>query len=265
MLDGLRSTLGATALLGLGLVAGGPGAGAGAETLTVQGSSTFSTNILTPNQAAIEALSGQSLKIVGIRSDIGLLRLLARQAEFAVISTSLRSAIDALRLNNPDLPYDKLLAFPVSHVRVAFAVNPSNPVRKVDMRMIRQVLSGETTNWMQLGGADEPIRVAYVQPGGGVTLSVANDLFGGRPLSPANPIRVAFGAQVVKVVEQEPRALGVTQLGLAREHQLPELMTDRFIEQELSLVTLGKPTPGQNSLISAVRRIAADLGMPVLR
>ena len=40
----------------------------------------------------IEALSGQSLKIVSIRSDIGLLRLLAGQAEFAVISTSLRQA-----------------------------------------------------------------------------------------------------------------------------------------------------------------------------
>ena len=169
------------------------GPAARAETLTIQGSSTASTTLLTPHQAMIEALSGQSLKIVGIRSDIGLLRLLARQAEFAVISTSLKRSIDSLRANSPDLPYDKLVAFPVSHVRVAFAVNPSNPVRNVDMRSIRRVLSGETTNWKQLGGADEPIRVAYVQSGGGVTLSVASELFGGQPFTPANPIRVAFG------------------------------------------------------------------------
>ena len=52
--------------------------------------------------------------------------------------------------------------------------------------------------------------------GGGVTLSVASELFGGQPFTPANPIRVAFGAQVVKVVEQEPRALGIAQLGLTR-------------------------------------------------
>ena len=106
-------------------MAGGPAAAA--DTLTIQGSSTFSTNILTPNEATIEAISGQSIKIVGIRSDIGLLRLLARQAEFAVISTSLQHAIDALRPNNPDLPYDRLVAFPVSQVRVAFAVNPRQP------------------------------------------------------------------------------------------------------------------------------------------
>ena len=75
MPDGLRSILGAATLAILGVfgMTGGPTA---ADVLTIQGSSTFSTNILTPNEAAIEAVSGQSIKIVGIRSDIGLLRLL---------------------------------------------------------------------------------------------------------------------------------------------------------------------------------------------
>ena len=81
----LRLGCGAGLVLGLFGVAAGPAVAA--DALTIQGSSTFSANILTPNQRMIEALSGQSLKIVGIRSDIGLLRLLARQAEFAVIST----------------------------------------------------------------------------------------------------------------------------------------------------------------------------------
>ena len=72
--------------------------------LTIQGSSTFSTNILSPNQAEIESLSGQELKIVAIRSDLGLLRLLAGQAEFAVISTTLQHAIDSLRPTVPTCP-----------------------------------------------------------------------------------------------------------------------------------------------------------------
>jgi ABC-type phosphate transport system substrate-binding protein len=258
----LSSSFGAAVICLLATVGGSV---ARADTLTLQGSSTFSANILAPNQAMIEALSGQSLKIVGIRSDIGLLRLLGRQAEFAVISTSLQQAIDSLRPNSPDLPYDRLMAFPVSQVRVAFAVNASNPVRKADMAFIRRVLSGEATNWNELGGPDLPIRVAYVQGGGGVTLCVEGELFAGRPFTPANSIRVAFGSQVIKVVEQEPRALGIAQLGLVREHQLPELMTDRVIEQELSLVTLGKPSPAQLAVINAVRQVAANLGMPVVK
>jgi phosphate transport system substrate-binding protein len=254
-----RSTLGAIAIFTLGIAGG---SAARADALTIQGSSTFSASILTPNKAAIEAISGQSLKIVGIRSDIGLLRLLARQAEFAIISTSLQQAIELLRPNSPDLPYDKLMAFPVSQVRVAFAVNPSNPVRRIDVRLLRQILSGEVTNWKDVGGEDLQIQVAYVQAGGGVTLSVVRELLGGRPLTPAHPIRVAFGSQVVRVVEQEPRALGIAQLGLVKEHQLPELMTDQVIEQELSLVTFGDPSPAQQAVIDAVRQVAARLGMP---
>jgi phosphate transport system substrate-binding protein len=163
------------------------------------------------------------------------------------------------------MPYDRLVAFPVSQVRVAFAVNPENPVRKVSMEHIRRVLSGQTTNWKELGGPDLPIRVTYVQPGGGVTLCVAGQLFNGRQFTPANAIRVAFGAQVVKVVEQEARALGIAQLGLVQEHQLPELVTDRVIEQELSLVTLGEPSPEQQAVINAVRKVVSDLGMPVVK
>jgi ABC-type phosphate transport system substrate-binding protein len=260
-----KARLGAFAILAVGFLGSAGGSIARAETLTIQGSSTFSANILTPNQPMIEALSGQSLKIVGIRSDIGLLRLLARQAEFAVISSSLQQTIESLRSRSPDLPYDRLMEFPVSQVRVAFAVNPSNPVRKADIGFIRRVLSGEVTNWKELGGSDLPIRVAYVQAGGGVTLCVAGQLFGGQAFTPANSIRVSFGSQVIKVVEQEPRALGIAQLGLVREHQLPELVTDQVIEQELSLVTLGEPTAAQHAVINAVRQVAATLGMPVIK
>ena len=150
---GLPSSFRAIAILTLLAMVGAPVARA--ETLTIQGSSTASTTLLAPNQATIEALSRQSLKIVGIRSDLGVLRLLARQAEFAVISSSLKQVVDSLRTNSPDLPYDKLAAFPVSQVRVAFAVNPNNPVRTADMASIRRVLSGELTKLKKLGGAVE--------------------------------------------------------------------------------------------------------------
>jgi phosphate transport system substrate-binding protein len=253
MIQGLRRLT-----VALTLTAGVAGAAsAPAEPLTIQGSSTFASGILIPNQSAIEKRSGQSLKIVGVRSDIGLLRLLARQSEFAIISTPLRAAIESVRNGDASLPYKDLIAFPVSRVRVAFAVNPKNPIRKASLAALKQVLSGDLTNWKQLGGADEAIRVVYVDGGDGVTLSVAEGLFGTRSFTPADPIRVNFSSQVVKVVEQEPRALGVTQLGLTREHHLPELATDQTIEQELSLVTLGEPSPTQRAVIDAVRQVAA--------
>ena len=58
-------------------------------------------------------------------------------------------------------------------------------------------------------------------------LQVGNVKIGGD-----NPIVVQIGTQVTKVVEQETGALGLAQVGVVRERNLPELMTERFIEVE---------------------------------
>jgi hypothetical protein len=57
-------------------------------------------------------------------------------------------------------------------------------------------------------------------------------------------------------VEQEPGALGLAQLGVLRERHLPELMTERFIEQQLNLITLGEPTAAKRAVIDATRRVS---------
>ena len=58
------------------------------------------------------------------------------------------------------------------------------------------------------------------------------------------------------IVEQEPNALGIAQLSLARQKGLPEIATDRPVEQTLSLITLGEPTPAMKSVIDAARTAA---------
>jgi hypothetical protein len=61
---------------------------------------------------------------------------------------------------------------------------------------------------------------------------------------------------VLKIVEQEPGALGVSQLVLVRLHKFPEIVTPRPIEQVLSLVTLGPPSDAIKSVIDATRKFA---------
>jgi hypothetical protein len=59
---------------------------------------------------------------------------------------------------------------------------------------------------------------------------------------------------LISVVEQEANVLGVAQLSLAKQRGLPELMTDVPVEQTLSLVTLGNPTPAMQAVIDAARQ-----------
>ena len=52
---------------------------------------------------------------------------------------------------------------------------------------------------------------------------------------------------------------------LVGDHGVGKTYLTQVIEQELSLVTLGEPSPAQQAVINAVRQVAANLGMPVLK
>jgi hypothetical protein len=79
----------------------------------------------------------------------------------------------------------------------------------------------------------------------------------GDRIAPRNVIDADSGRQLPMVVANDPGALGIAQLAEIRRHKLPELMLPAEIEQPLSLVTLGTPTPAMYAVIDAARRVVA--------
>jgi phosphate transport system substrate-binding protein len=231
---------------------------ASAETISIYGSSTFYSQLMQPLQGAIEAKSGHKLMVVSNKSSLGVMALFEKRADLAMISASLESQIAALKRTHPAMEYEKLKNFPVMHIRASFAINPKNPVRNVSVAQIRKILTGEITNWKALGGTDTPIRVVIVRGGGGVPTAVEGELLEGKPISATeHAIYVQSGQHVMAVVGQEPGALGLAQLGLVQKHKLPELKTDRPVDQQLNLVSLGEPTAAMRAVIKATQDIAA--------
>ena len=227
-----------------------------AETLIVQGSTTFARRLMEPHKAAIEALSTHELTLIPNKSMPGLIALLEGRAHMAMISASLKSETDALQQVMPGLAYDRLQAHQVLNTRVAFGIHPSNRVRKASLNQIRKILLGEITNWSALGGAELPIRVVLVGGGGGITTVIEFELLSGQRVHGPHVIYVKTPVQLVQVVEQEPGAIGFAQLALTKQRGLPELVTEQPIEQTLSLVTLGDPTAAMDAVIQATRRAA---------
>ena len=135
-------------------------------------------------------------------------------------------------------------------------VHPSNRVRKVSLHQIRKLLLGEIKNWSELGGENLPIRVVLVGGGGGVTTAIESELLDGQSAKGQHIIFVRTPVQLVQVIEQERGALGFAQLALTKQKGIPELVTERPIEQTLSLITFGDPTPAANDVIQATRRAA---------
>ena len=239
------------------LVAGTFGLGAArCDNLVVQGSTTFTTTLAQPLAGSVEARTGHRLDIIPNKSSLGLLALLEHKADLAMISTTLEREVEILRKGDSSLPLQRLQAFEIARTRAALVVHPDNPVRNARLQDVAKILRGEITNWKQLGGADLPIRVVAVREGGGVLASVEAALLGAGHITAPDSIRVQVGTQIVRVVAQEPGALGITQLAIVKSSAAVELTTDHEIAQVLRLVSLDDPSPAATAVIEAFRRAA---------
>lgn len=242
------------AVAALGFITSMASSSVAADPLIVQGSTTFNRRVMEPFEATIETKSGQEITVIPNRTMLGIIALMEGRAHMAMISAPLETEVARLRKAMPGLDYQRLQSFVVTSTRVAFTVHPSNPVRKASFEQIKKILTGEITDWSALGGKPGLIRVAAVGGGGGVTTAAEAELLEGKAISNPNVLYVRTALQLVSVTEQEPNVFGMAQLSLVKQRGLPELVTDGTVEQSLSLVTFGNPTPAMQAVIDAARQ-----------
>ena len=229
---------------------------AAAEQLILQGSSTFNREIMEPFQSVIETGSKHELTVIPNRTMLGMIALMEGRAHMAMISAPLKNEVEILQKAKPGLAYDKLQSHLIQSTRIAIGVNKLNPVRTLSIDLIKQILTGQVTNWSALGGQDQPIRVVVVGGGGGVTSTVEAAVLGGDRINGPNVLHVKTATQLVQVIEQEPCAIGFGQLLLIKQREIPEVAIEQPIEQQLALVTFGNPTPAMQAVIDAARHVA---------
>jgi phosphate transport system substrate-binding protein len=146
-----------------------------------------------------------------------------------------------------------LTAHPLKVARVAFAVHPSNTVRRVSSDQLADILTGKIGNWREVGGADRPIVVVAAQPGDGLRTLVESNLLKGREL--AKDMHAMMNAtQVPRVVAQSEGAIGIVTAS-AIDSSVVELICGVQISQPLILVTIGTETPQVSRVVAAVSKL----------
>lgn len=239
------------------LIAGMASPTAADQAVRVQGSTTFHSEIFVPYRLAIEQATGRPVTVIANKSSWGLLALVEGRVDLAMISAPLEAEIASARALKPEAAFDALQAFPIGTTRVAFAVHPSNGVRKLSLDTMKAILTGAITNWATVGGPDLPIKVVAVKEGGGTVVAVRSQMLGEAPFA-AGAVRLENANHVLTVVVQEPGAIGITQLGLIKKLHVPEIATERAVVQPLSFVTAGPPSPAVLALINTVSSVVAN-------
>ena len=231
-----------------------------ADPVSIQGSTTFSSKLMEPYQNLIEKAAGLKLNVIANKSVHGLVALLEGRTQMAMISSSLVGEQALLRKTRPELAVDQLVSFPITNTRIAFIVNPNNPVKHISTADLARALKGEITNWRDLGGNDVPIAIVAPPPGGGVPTTVRSKLLGGKAFTPGRLIEVEAPRNVLVVTSQLAGAIGLAQLGLVKKQIAPvkEIKTDRKVGQELNYVTFGPPNTEIATVIEATRQVASS-------
>ena len=228
-----------------------------ASSLKISGSTTVASAILLPMEQQIEDASGVDLDIIANGSSRGINDLINGQSALAMISAPLDVAIKKINKKAPgSLDGADLRGYQIGETRVAFVVHPSNPVGSMTLEQVAGILSGQLTNWSELGGADMPIVIVAETLGGGVRTLVESKLNNGESI--AGTVREFPNAtQVPKVVAQMPQAFGLASFKAAGTTAAVVVETNTQIAQPLILVTNGAPSDAAMAVIEASRDAAS--------
>ena len=209
--------------------------------------------LIAPNQAEIEAVTGQQIVVTGNGSQRGLADLVAGKADIAMISASLELEVKKINERRPgSIDLGRLNAHVVGEASVAFAVNLSNPVRWLSRDQLTEVLVGKAQNWREVGGQDQPIMIVAAQPGDGLRTMVESALLKGGELS-EDTRAMTNVTQIIRIVAQVPGAIGIV-ANASIDASVAEIKNDAPLTVPLILVTVGEETSRIRKIIDAVAK-----------
>ena len=87
-------------------------------------------------------------------------------------------------------------------------LHPSNPVRSLTVRQLKQIYTGEITNWKEVGGDDAEIRILYRMPNSGTHLYLQEHVLDGEAYSVQSSKRVGSAFDMIENVKNTPNAIG---------------------------------------------------------
>jgi len=228
-----------------------------AQTLEVVGSSSAKKRLFGPTEAALKAATGVEVKQVGANSGTGLITVSEGRAVVTATSASLDETIAAARKDAAEK--GKTYAAPANLVfheiaqdRIVVMVNRDNPVKSLSKAQLKEIFTGATTNWKQLGGADLPIKIITGTPGSGTREHLQRDVLGKAAWAAVAEMRTS--ADEVKAVGLEKGGIGaVGEDVVLASPGGTRIVSGYVLARPVGFITLGTPTPQVQKMIDFLK------------
>jgi phosphate transport system substrate-binding protein len=113
--------------------------------------------------------------------------------------------------------YPDLVAIPIGKDGLTVIVNPANPVNSLTPAQIKDIYTGNYTNWKQVGGSDMPVVVIGRDSASGTRDYFTSSIMGGANATKTMLEKNSNGA-VTLTIAQTPGAIGYVGIGFVDQY-----------------------------------------------
>ncbi len=228
-----------------------------AAELKVSGAAAVGNTIVVPHKADIEKETGLTLAVTVNGDGNGLRDITAGKSDVMMVAAPLAVTEAAVNKATPGAASANGLELsPIGSIAIKFIVNPGNPVKSLTDAQLKDILTGKSVSWKDVGGPDLPIMVVAEAPGFGTRSNVVASLLGGSEITDKARIVQAL-VQVVQVVSQAPNAIGYG--NSASINDKVAVIPGTEVKQVIGFATKGAPGADVKKLIDAATKYAASI------
>jgi phosphate transport system substrate-binding protein len=183
-----------------------------ANHITIKGSDTMVHLASNWAEAYSNAHPGKEVSVTGGGSGTGIAALLNRTTDICIASRQISVEERQLAEDRQIVPNE----ITVARDGIAVVVNPDNPVSELTIEQIGKIYTGRCSNWMQVGGPDQPIVVLSRESSSGTYVFFQEHVMQKRDYVESAMLMPSTSA-IIQSVSQDSWAIGYVGLGYAED------------------------------------------------
>jgi len=202
------------AVLALGLSLATAGSVMAAESIQVKGSDTIVHLSSAWAEKFMQKYPGIEVSVTGGGSGTGIAALINGTADIANASRPITKSEIEMAKGKGFTPVENV----VGRDAIAVIVNPSNPIKVLTMEQVKQIFTGQISNWKALGGPNAKI-VVYTRDSSSGTFAFFQEHALLKKDYSVRARRLASNSAIVQSVSEDMNSIGYVGLGYVAEAQ----------------------------------------------
>ena len=213
-----------------------------AEKIVIAGSTTVLPIAQKTAEVFMDENPNADITVRGGGSSVGIAALIDGTCDIADSSRPIKDVeIEKAAANGRDV-----VAHIVALDGIAVVVNQSNPIAKLSRKQVKDIFTGKTSDWAQLGGNPGKIVVVSRDTSSGTFEAFGELVMKGEKVMPS-ALMQASNQAVAQIIAQTPQAIGYVGLG--------------FMSQELKAMEIEGIMPSKETVLSGKYPVTRPLFM----